>query len=514
MPANNDIEAQVQHAREILSSDDLAPICEMVIWRDDLDGIPAYVAANSIGTVRFERHDDDRAHRFEVVEVEGENFLDKQDQGAFSPVEDERSSLFPTASENHYPNAFESIAQIFDDPNAPDMAAVHTAAHNWEDEGGHRGEHGSLDVIQARAPFVAAGRGIAALGEVDRGIRLVDIAPTILSALGAPTLDNGRSAAGAETGGTYLVRQDGIAAEELINPDDRPERVITFLLDGCNNNVLHDMAARGELPNIARLMEMGTTYSQGAASSFPTVTLANHTAIATGTHPGHHNVLHNSFWHRTDKKRIDTNHPATWHLWSQWVSSDVETIHDAVHRAFPGSFTASIDEPADGGADYSTFGMFRKGRGTGFPESPADLPHASEQFVRPYKDYEWSTAVDHMALDQATGIWSGHFRGDDYPLPKFMWVNFTLTDSAMHRGGPHSDVSEASLRDTDGRIGEIVASIEKAGAYDETAFFLFADHGMEESNPAITGNWGTSLKDEGISFRDEGYGFIYIGVED
>lgn len=514
MPGDNDITVQIEQAREILSSDELAPICEMVFWRDDLNGTPAYVVANSIGTVRYARHEEDGTHRFEVIDVEGENFLEKQDQGAFSPVHDERSSLFPTASENHYPHAYESIAQIFDDPNAPDMAAVHTAAHNWEDEGGHRGEHGSLDVIQARAPFIAAGKGIAALGEVNRGIRLIDIAPTILHALGAKATDGGRSATGEVAGPTLLKRQDGVAATDIVDEGDRPERAVTFLLDGCNNNVLHDMAARGEIPNIARLMEMGTTFSHGAASSFPTVTLANHTAIATGTHPGHHNVLHNSFWDRSEKKRIDTNHPATWHLWSQWVSSEVETIHDAIHRSFPGEFTASIDEPADGGADYSTFGMFRKGRGTGFPESPHELPHASAQFVRPFKDYEWSTAVDHMGLEQATGIWSGHFKGDDYPLPKFMWVNFTLTDSAMHRGGPHSDISEASLRDTDGRIGEIIASIEKAGAFEETAFFLFADHGMEESNPEVTGNWGKILRDEGISFRDEGYGFIYVGVED
>lgn len=514
MASTSDIEAQKRHAREILSSEELAPICEMVFWRDDVDGIPTYVASNSLGTVRFSRHEEGRSTRYEILEVKGDNFLEKQDQGAFSPLDDERSSLFPTAAENHYPNAYETIAQIFDDPNAPDMAAVHTAAHNWEEEGGHRGEHGSLDVVQARAPFISAGKGIARLGEVQQGIRLIDIAPTILHALGIPPLDGSNSSRELADSARYLKYQDGEAVTEILLTDDRPERVVTFLLDGCNNNVLHDMAVRGEIPNIARLMEMGTTFTHGAVSSFPTVTLANHTAIATGAHPGHHNVLHNSFWHRQERKRIDTNHPATWHLWNRWVSGKVETIHDAIHRAFPDAFTASIDEPADGGANYSTFEMFRKGRGTGFPDSPSELPHSSQQFVRPYKDYEWSTAVDHMGMEQAVGIWSGHFRGDDYPLPKFMWVNFTLTDSAMHRGGPHSDISEASLRDTDGRIGEILTAIERSGVFDETAFFLFADHGMEESNPNVTGNWGRSLEKEGINFRDEGYGFIYIGVED
>lgn len=513
MPPVNDFETQQQAAREILASPDLAPICEMVVWRESDGQDETFVASNSIGTVRYARRPADGRYDYEVVSVDGVNFLEKQDQSTFAPIDDERKNLYPTPTENHYPHAYESLSQIFDDPNAPDMAAVHTASHNWEDEGGHLGEHGSVDVIQARAPFVAAGRGINQLGMVDRGARLIDIAPTVLAAIGAKTID-GTSATGESTSGLYLKRQDGAVIDGLLDESDRPERVVTFLLDGCNSNVLYDMAARGDVPNIARLMEMGTSFRQGAASSFPTVTLANHTAIATGSHPGHHNVLHNSFWDRTAAKRVDTNHPATWHLWSQWVSDGVETIHDAVRRSFPDAFTASIDEPADGGAGYSTFEMFRNGRGTGFPESPEEVPHASAQFVRPHKDYMWSTAVDHMATDQATGIWGGHFRGDDYPLPKFMWVNFTLTDSAMHRGGPHSDIAEAGVSDTDGRIGDILAAIEKAGALDETAFFLFADHGMEESNPATTGNWADPLRDEGINFRDEGYGFIYIGVND
>lgn len=516
MPADGEIETHKQAAIGVLSSKELAPICEMVIWRDSppgTDGPETYVASNALGTVHFERLSNGEKYEYKVLDVTGENFLERQDQSTFTPIDDELANRFPTAATNHYPNAYETISQVFDDENSPDAAAIHTAAHNWEDEGGHRGEHGSLDVVQARAPFIASGKGIRKLGLVDRGCRLIDVAPTVMHALGAEPTD-GVGVTGEKVSGLYLKRQDGDVVEGLVEEDDRPNRVVTFLLDGCNPNVLYKMAASGDAPNVARLMEAGTSFRHGAIAGYPTVTLANHTGTATGCYPGHHRVLNNSFWLRDQKKRVDTNHPATWHLWSNWVSPKVETIHDAVHRAFPGSFTASVDEPADGGADYSTFEMFRKGRGTGFPDSPEDLPHASKQFVRPHKDYMWSTAVDHMAVDQATGIWGGHFKGDDYPLPKFMWVNFTLTDTAMHRGGPHSDIAEAGVRDTDGRIGVIFDAIEKAGVFDETAFFLFADHGMEESNPEVTGNWGTALRDEGVSFRDEGYGFIYIGVED
>jgi phosphonoacetate hydrolase len=94
-----------------------------------------------------------------------------------------------------------------------------------------------------------------------------------------------------------------------------------------------------------------------------------------------------------------------------------------------------------------------------------------------------------------------------------MFCNFTLTDSAMHEGGPYSEVAAASVRDSDGRLGEILSAIEKAGVFDDTAFVLMADHGMEETDEAVRGDWDVALRDDGLVFRDEGYGFLYLGEE-
>ena len=67
----------------------------------------------------------------------------------------------PPRDANSYPFAFDHVAQLFDHPAAPDLCVLHSAAHNWEDQGGHRGEHGSLGIVQARAPFVDRGQGRA-----------------------------------------------------------------------------------------------------------------------------------------------------------------------------------------------------------------------------------------------------------------------------------------------------------------------------------------------------------------
>jgi predicted AlkP superfamily pyrophosphatase or phosphodiesterase len=257
-------------------------------------------------------------------------------------------------------------------------------------------------------------------------------------------------------------------------------------------------------------MEMGTTFAHGAMSSLPTVTLPNHTTILTGTYPGHHGILHNAWWDRSKRLQLVTNSPATWVTAMETLEPGVETLFQAVKRAFPGSVAVSINEPCDTGADYSIFDLMRRGEPIDRPPPVEELPHTSQMFVRPVKEYRWSSLIDHTATEQFLGIWSGSHRGVSWPLPRFTWVNLSLTDAAFHEGGPYSEIAAASVRDTDGRIGEILAAVERAGVFERTAFFLVADHGMEETDPACTGNWADVLDASGVPYRDEAYGFVYV----
>lgn len=472
----------VSRALEVLLDPQLAPIVELVLARDgDL-----YEAHAVDGRVRFERDGT-------VREVRGRNPIGDQATDRFAGIDAELANRQPDRTANSYPHAYDQAVQLFDHPSAPDLVVLHTAAHNWEDQGGHRGEHGSLDVVQARAPFIIAGCGVRPLGMLDRACRLVDVAPTVLSLLGSEP----------------LLRTDGTVLDDLLD-GERPEHVLGFLWDGCNPNVLYDAAACGEAPNVARLMGMGTTFGHGAMASLPTITLANHTSILTGLHPGHHGILHNAWYDRARGEQVVTNSPATWHSASSWLAPGVETIHDAVHRTWPGACTASINEPTDAGADFSTFDYVRRGIALERPPAPDELPNATERFVRPVKEYRWSSRVDYTTVQQMVGVWSGQYLGADWARPKFTWCNFSLTDAAFHEGGPHSEIARASIHDTDARLGEVLAAVERAGVLDRTALFLVADHGMEETDPAVRGDWGPALRDAGIRFRDEAFGFVYL----
>ncbi|MEY2446979.1 MAG: phosphonoacetate hydrolase [Acidimicrobiaceae bacterium] len=473
----------VRAALDVLLQPSLEPIVEMILLRDG-DAVEAHAID---GHVRFDRAGN-------VLSSAGRNPLGDQATDRFSGLSKELAALQPSRTANSYPFAYEQAVQVFDHPAAPDLCVIHTAAHNWADQGGHLGEHGSLDVVQSRAPFIIAGARVRASGRIEQACKLVDVAPTVLALMGG-----------------HLERTDGTVLDEVIDVDGAPpEHVVGFLWDGCNPNVLYDAAERGEAPNVARLMELGTTFEHGAMASLPTVTLANHTSVLTGLHPGHHGILHNAWFDRSTGRQVITNSPATWHEASSWLFPGVETMHEAVHRCWPDSCTVSINEPTDAGADFSTFDYLRRGIALERPPAPDELPNADQRFVRPVKEYRWSSRVDHTTVQQFLGVWSGEYLGSDWPVPRFTWCNFSLTDAAFHEGGPHSDIAMASVRDSDARLGQILAGVDRAGVWDRTAFFLVADHGMEQTLPGVSGDWGPALRDAGIAHRDEAFGFLYL----
>ena len=260
---------------------------------------------------------------------------------------------------------------------------------------------------------------------------------------------------------------------------------------------------------------MGVAFGHGAMASLPTVTLANHTSIITGAHPGHHGILNNAWFDRATGEQVITNSQATWPWSMQHLTPGIESIHDAVHRTWPDAFTASVNEPCDIGADYSTFDFFRRGEVPPIPKDPFGLPHTTERFVRPSKDYSWSSVVDHMGVEQALGIIGGHYR--DVELP----------DAAVHVVQLHAHRLRDARRRPALRDGRRVGARQRrprrrdprrrsssAGVFDDCAFVLVADHGMEENDPTCTGDWDVALKAAAVEARDEAYGFLYLGTSD
>ncbi|MEZ5239393.1 MAG: alkaline phosphatase family protein [Microthrixaceae bacterium] len=323
----------------------------------------SYRVACVDGAVEFSRSPRAGSWDYEVSAVTGRNPLGDQATDRFVGHLLERSALHPERTQNAYPHAYESVAQFFDSPRAPDLLVTHTAAHRVEE---HLGQHGSLGTVQARAPFLAAGAGIAELGTIDRSTRVVNIAPTIAALMGLEELPEAVGPTGEPIAGAFLRRQDGKPEREILD-GTVAEHVVVFLLDGCNANLLADVIDSGEAPNMAGLLARGTMFGHGSMASLPTATLANHTTAITGAHPGHSGVLHNSWVDAASGEETDLLSIAEMFTAAQYLAPGVSTIFESVARSRPGVFSVATFEYCDRGADFSSFELVRSGKQNSLP---------------------------------------------------------------------------------------------------------------------------------------------------
>lgn len=390
-------------------------------------------------------------------------------------------------SDASYPYAAVRLHSLFADPRAPDLAVVHTGGHFWPERGGHPGEHGSLNALQSRAPLILSGPGVADRGVLDAHCRTVDVGATLAHL----------------AGGSY----DGMDGRPLAQALPGAKHVVGLLWDGAQCADLLGLVAAGELPNVARLLERGCALRGGAIAEFPSVTLVNHTSALTGVGPGRHGIVNNAFYDRLLGLQVVPNSSDAWHSAMQWLRPDVTTVFE---RLPAGVRSACVNEPVDVGATYSTFALVRDGAGEGglaqhLPDPTTD-PHATQEHVAANGDYSWATQVDGIGLTQVLALW-----GEPEP-PRLTWWNTTLTDSGHHAGGPGSGIARSSIRDSDRRLGVWLDLLEERGLREDTVVLLTADHGMEAADPGCTGDWDEALRKARVPFRDEAYGFVYLGL--
>jgi hypothetical protein len=480
-----DVDVLRDRALDVLCDVSLSHVVDLVAYPDG----DAIVVANSGGASRLSRVSP--ATPAEVLW--GRDPVASQDPMAFSTLAEELADPSPPNERNSYPWAGERLASLFAAAAAPDIAVVHTGSHFWPERGGHAGEHGSLSVVQSRAPLLLSGPSVSARGMIPAAARVVDVAPTLAWLSGMPLAG--------------LSDMDGQALVDVLVPDVA-SHVVGLLWDGCNANSLYALAASGELPSVARLLSRGCALTGGAVAEFPSVTLVNHTCALTGVGPGRHGIVNNAYYDRSVAAQRLTNDARTWHRWAEWLAPEVRTVFERV-----GTSTACVNEPADAGAAYSTFALIREaGSGDGASgmnsllPSATDDPHATQDFVGEREDYAWSSSVDAVGLTQMLDLWAMPSEA-----PRLTWWNTLLTDTGHHAGGPHSDVAHAAMRDADRRLGVFLDHLERIGALGSTTFVLTADHGSEGADESCRGDWDQPLREAGVAFRDEAYGFIYLG---
>jgi hypothetical protein len=460
---------------ELLASDEGRAWTDLVATcRLDRDGSAVYEAWALRGMVRWVReYARGGGYDYRVIEVVGESPLEQQDPRALSTMEEELAAgrdpsdpqrAFVEPANLTHPYAYERLSQLFDSPNAPDLAVV-PKSHAY---GRQPGQHGALDVIQSRSPLMFSGPGVKRGKVVEALPRQIDIAPTIARLLGWPLID-GRDRTGrtsserGEEPDMYLRRQDGEVIDEVLDGSGAvPERVYILLLDGQSHTQLrHRLAIEpGAIPNLRRLIERGSLLKWGSITNVPSITWPSHNAIGTGAWCGHHDIVNPTYYLRAE--RVTVSPQGQQFDTAKFLGDGVETLYEAFHRVYgswnghEGAFTASINEPCTRGADHASLERVLIGDRDRLKaltaETEGDIsPRWTEELQE--HGHHLNGLIDNRALAQARLL----FEDETHPAPKLVYFEFSLPDAAAHDYGPHHG-AKAALDETDVRVGHILAS--------------------------------------------------------
>ena len=485
----------------------------------DFDSNGAYEVWSKRGMVRFVRFlEPARGYGYRVIEQVGENPIADQDPTAVSTKAEELEAAAksgfsgadmakPFIEPEHmsYPLAYERIAQLFDSPNAPDIA-ISPKSFAF---GRQPGQHGALDVVQSRAPLIFSGPGVIS-GETDVICSHVDVTPTLAKLLGLPLID-GKDSSGrtsSERGvrpDVYLKRQDGQVIEDVLDEETgKPERAYILLLDGLSNTELKERLEhdRESIPNLARIIERGVMFRYGVFATFPTITWPSHNALGSGAWCGHHDIVNPTYYLR-ETRQVVTPQGSIWET-GKYLSDGVETLYEALHREYgkwdpatgKGVVTASLNEPCGRGALHATLERrllvdgeklreaARENRGD---TNPRWKEEGQEQVYR-------YSGTDIQALAQSLLL----FDSETQPPPVFTFHEFSLTDAVGHDYGPHHEAMLDALVETDKRIGKILAVLDRRGLFDSTLFVISADHGMAQVDTELAADPDRAVIDAGL----------------
>lgn len=242
-------------------------------------------------------------------------------------------------------------------------------------------------------------------------------------------------------------------------------------------------------PNFSALCRRGTLV-RDVSSVFVSNTYPTHTTIQTGVLPGTHGIMDNDFQEPSNKTE----------KWRFHVKNiRVRTLTDEAAKA--GKTVCTVLYPVTGGSKSIRYN---------FVEIAGHIPvwqrikhtsqYGSTGFVlssllrfghrmmskKPEALDLFTTATACSAIERKK--------------PDLTMVHLLMADLQKHHFGPNSPEAEEALHQLDNRLGELMASLQKAGLSDSTSIIVFSDHNCCAVHTAIKPN--ELLTKYGLSYSD------------
>jgi len=509
-------EAHYAAALEVLLAD---PGTDFVATRI---GPNTYEVSAARGKIRFTRVNTNKGYRYDVEVIEGTNPIKNQTQ-FIAPTYVEELALgsnpnnakveryadgdprlsFIELEDEIYPYGYERIAAYFDHPDSADIM-VNWA--NYAHFAAAPGEHGSLNLIQSRSPFLAWGKGIQP-GVYEGALRHVDVAPTVMKLLGAPQVDC-VDERGIFSHRCYLRWQDGHVIEELLT-GETAATVIIVTADGLNHTELHRRldTEPQKYPTLVKMKSEGAWAKYGSITNWPSVTYPSHNVLGSGAYSGHHGLVDNSYYYRAQDKAATPISDIfnTEKYWSPVVPEQVESLHTALHRVFGawdqpgGAYTASFFDPSVSDADTADLEfrdrsgkvpLVQKALSSLVPFDGLTYPNVS--ITESYKIFgeqmtELASMTEFYNLFEKV-----------QPRPKYVIMNFPATDGTGHERGPHGDIMGKVLEHIDNNLKVMFNWFAKWGMLDNTVVIFTSDHGMQLADPTRNSDPIANLRAAGV----------------
>lgn len=329
------------------------------------------------------------------------------------------------------------------------------------------------------------------------------------------------------------------AAAPISTPKASKPKVIVCVWDGLRPDSISEQVT----PNLARLRDREGVNFSDHHSVYPTFTMMNAAALATGAYPSQHGFYGNTEYQpgpvgqNADGKAVDFSQPVFTEDHGVLQALDefyrarggrgvfaVETLFEVAHKA--GLRTAAIgkigpvflqdvrpDETLSVVLDENIaapFGFARALQAANFalPANSARYPFAADQTLTLADGNGKPTAslaerqirlADGATPDPRANAGSAHNAANaylmrvflEYVLPKFepdlsiVWLR--NPDSTEHQFGPGTANYQDALRDQDALLGKLQSRLEALGLSAGTDLIVLSDHGHSTvaGDPAI-----------------------------
>jgi predicted AlkP superfamily pyrophosphatase or phosphodiesterase len=219
-------------------------------------------------------------------------------------------------------------------------------------------------------------------------------------------------------------------------------------------------------------------------TSFPSVTWPSHTSLVTGVSPARHGVIGNSVWDRKQGRAVT-------YIGDPELSKDEavrsRTLYDAAHEA--GLSAGGVIWPCVNGARSLRWAIPDAGR--------ADM-HA--RYTTPgLVDELGKAGIDISKL--GTWGWNKQYSSErdvlytrvaSHLLEKhganLVLVHLISPDGVEHAYGPHTPEAYQAVAESDRRIAELWATLQKPPLAGQAALFVVSDHGFAPYEKIIRPN--------------------------